>query len=34
MKATVYRYNTINRADRAYNNTGVEKNPNAIKILC
>ena len=32
MKATVYRYNTINRADRDYNNTGVEKNPNAIRF--
>ena len=30
MKA--FRYNSENRADRKYNNTGMEKNPNAVKF--
>jgi N-methylhydantoinase B/oxoprolinase/acetone carboxylase alpha subunit len=28
----VYRYNTANRADRKFNTTGIEKNPNAVKF--
>ena len=32
MKATVYRYNSKKRSDREFNNTGIEKNPNAINF--
>ncbi len=32
MKATAYRYNSINRNDRGFNNCGIEKNPNAVKF--